>query len=80
MLSFLAANAGLESSPLFDAMQETHKGRFPISKDIVKVGFSWIVVQEEDIHIVLHRGNKHGYRAFIGFDPGNRPAKIRVVP
>ncbi len=76
MLSFLAANVGLESSPLFDAMQETHKGRFPISKDTVKVGFSWIVAQEEDIHIVIHRGDKDGYRAFIGFDPGK---KIGVV-
>jgi CubicO group peptidase (beta-lactamase class C family) len=76
MLSFLAANLGLESSPLFNVMQETHKGRYSISKDIVKVGFSWIVVQEEDIHIVFHGGDKDGYRAFIGFDPRK---KIGVV-
>jgi len=76
MLSFLAANMGLDSSPLFTAMQETHKGRFSISKDVVKVGFSWIVVKGEDIHIVLHGGATDGYRAFIGFDPKE---KIGVV-
>jgi D-alanyl-D-alanine-carboxypeptidase/D-alanyl-D-alanine-endopeptidase len=76
MLSFLAVNTGLESSPLFKVMHETHRGRFPILKDIVKVGFSWIAVQDEDVHIVIHGGDKDGYRAFIGFDPGN---KIGVV-
>ena len=69
MLSFLAANMGVESSPLFNVMQETHKGRFPISKDIVKVGYSWIVVKDDDIHIVFHGGDRDGYKAFIGFDP-----------
>jgi hypothetical protein len=69
MLSFLAANMGLESSPLFNIMQETHKGRFSIRKDVVKVGLSWIVVKEEDIHIVFHGGDTDGYRAFIAFDP-----------
>jgi len=76
MLSFLSANMGLLPSPFFNVMQETHNGRFSISKDIVKVGLSWLVIQEQDIHIVLHGGDKDGYRAFIGFDPGK---KIGVV-
>ncbi|UCC40499.1 MAG: serine hydrolase [Candidatus Aminicenantes bacterium] len=76
MLTFLAANMGLESSPLLNAMQATHKGRFPIAKDIVKIGFAWIVAQQDDFHIVFHGGEKDGYRAFIGFDPGK---KIGVV-
>lgn len=76
MLTFLGANMGLVSSSLLNAMQETHKGRFPIAKDIVKIGFAWIVAQQDDFHIVFHGGDKDGYRAFIGFDPGK---KIGVV-
>jgi len=72
MLTFLAVNLGLESSALFDAMQETHQGRFPVSKNALKVGLSWLVAQGEDLHLVFHGGEKDGYRAFIGFDPENK--------
>jgi len=76
MLSFLAANMGLESSSLFNIMQETHKGRFSIRKDVVKVGLSWIVVKEEDLHIVFHGGDTDGYRAFIAFDPEQKTGVV----
>lgn len=76
ILIFLEANMGLHKSRLFNAMQDTHTGRFNISKNIVKIGLAWTVVQKEDVHILIHEGARDGYRAFIGFNPRK---KIGVV-
>ncbi|UCH96397.1 MAG: beta-lactamase family protein, partial [Candidatus Aminicenantes bacterium] len=76
MLKFLAANIGLLKSPLYTTMQKTHVGQKSIKGDELKSGLAWFVIREDDLHILLHGGERPGYRSFIGFDPQK---KIGVV-
>jgi D-alanyl-D-alanine-carboxypeptidase/D-alanyl-D-alanine-endopeptidase len=76
MLRFLAANMGLLKSPLYTAMQRTHTGQKSIKGGEFKIGLAWLVIRKDDQHILLHGGERPGYRSFIGFDPQK---KIGVV-
>jgi CubicO group peptidase (beta-lactamase class C family) len=68
MLKFLAANIGLLKPPLYTAMQKTHAGQKSIKGDELTIGLAWFVIREDDLHILLHGGERPGYRSFIGFD------------
>jgi D-alanyl-D-alanine-carboxypeptidase/D-alanyl-D-alanine-endopeptidase len=76
MLKFLAANIGLLKSPLYTAMQKTHAGQKSIKGDKLKSGLAWFVIREDDLHILLHGGERPGYRSFIGFDPQKKTGVV----
>jgi len=76
MLKFLAANIGLLKSPLYTAMQKTHAGQKSIKGDEFKSGLAWLVIREDDLHILLHGGERPGYRSFIGFDPQKKTGVV----
>ena len=72
MLTFVAANLGLERSPLFGAMIATHK---PVASagENMQVGLGWhIQVGDEGRRIFWHNGGTGGYCSFIGFDKDAR--------
>ena len=76
MLKFLAANIGLLKSPLYTAMQKTHAGQKSIKGDELKSGLAWFVIRQEGLHILVHGGERPGYRSFIGFDPQKKTGVV----
>ena len=78
MLKFLGANIGLLKSPLYTAMQKTHAGQKSIKDDELKSGLAWFVIREKenDLHILVHGGERPGYRSFIGFDPQKKAGVV----
>ncbi|NHZ32700.1 serine hydrolase [Massilia rubra] len=73
LLKFVGANAGLVPSPLYPAMQATHKPQHPLGKQPGEfIGLGWHILDKFGSHIVWHNGGTAGYRTFIGFDPDTR--------
>lgn len=66
MLTFLEASIGLKESSLYEAMQVTHKPRYPVDASM-QVGLAWHIRTEGDIQIVEHHGATGGYWGFAGF-------------
>jgi CubicO group peptidase (beta-lactamase class C family) len=66
MLRFLAANMGLRSSSLLDAMRTTHEVRYPAGGPM-QVGLGWHMRETDDREIIWHNGGTGGYRTFAGF-------------
>lgn len=67
MLRFLAANMGLEASPLSEAMQQTHQARVHGVTGGMDVGLGWHIRPHGDDATIWHNGGTGGYRSFIGF-------------
>jgi len=66
MLTFLAANMGVDRTPLSDAMDMTHEARVEVGGDM-SVGLAWHIRDSGQTRIVWHNGGTGGYRAFCGF-------------
>lgn len=66
MLTFLAANMGVDRTPLSDAMDMTHEARVEVGGDM-SVGLAWHIRDNGQTRIVWHNGGTGGYRAFCGF-------------
>lgn len=66
LVTFLAANLGLQESRLYAAMQLTHEPRFPVTSG-VQVGLAWHTVTEGGVEIVEHHGATGGYWSYVGF-------------
>jgi CubicO group peptidase (beta-lactamase class C family) len=66
MLTFLAANLGLQESRLFEAMQVTHQPRYGVS-ETMWVGLAWHIRDLGDLQIIEHHGATGGYWGFAGF-------------
>ena len=66
MLTFLAANLGLQESRLFEAMQVTHLPRYGVS-ETMQVGLAWHIRDLDDLQIIEHHGATGGYWGFAGF-------------
>jgi hypothetical protein len=75
MLTFLAANMGVERTPLSEAMDMTHAPRVEAGKEM-KVGLGWHIRDNGQTKIVWHNGGTGGYRTFCGFI---KEQKIGVV-
>ncbi|HEX8615185.1 MAG TPA: serine hydrolase [Telluria sp.] len=70
LLKFVGANAGLIPSPLYPAMQATHKPQHLLGKPPGEyIGLGWHILDKFGSHIVWHNGGTAGYRTYIGFDP-----------
>jgi len=77
MLRFLAANIGLEPSPLSRAMQAAQQARADSEWPGVKIGLGWCVVERDGKTLWMHSGGVPGYRSFIGFS--KQPKRGMVV-
>jgi CubicO group peptidase (beta-lactamase class C family) len=70
MLRFIAANMGLEETPLYAAMQATHEPRVMNGPANMKVGLGWVIRVSDDRETIWHNGGTGGYRSFAGFVRG----------
>lgn len=69
MITYLAANMGLQKSSLYSAMQLAQKNSgTKDSSPIVGLGWHTMVLDENEI--IWHNGGTGGYRAFVGFIKG----------
>ena len=75
MLTFLAANMGIEHTPLSEAMEMSHEARVEAGKNM-QVGLAWHIRDNGQTRIVWHNGGTGGYRTFCGFI---KEQKIGVV-
>ncbi len=66
LLTYLAANLGLQESDLFDAMQLTHQ-RFHQADDIYGVGLGWHIHHRSYGEVVEDHGATGGYWCYVGF-------------
>ncbi|AOW21081.1 serine hydrolase [Urechidicola croceus] len=65
MVKYIQANMGVIKSPLYDAMQWTHKNAYENESQKFKIGFTWHYFN--DGVVIQHNGATGGYRAFAGF-------------
>ena len=76
MLKFVAANLGLNKSPLFAAMQKAHQSRHETGGPGLEIGLNWHILKSFDTVIVFHDGATGGYQSFIGFDQKQRKGVV----
>lgn len=76
MLKFVAANIGLQKSPLLTAMQKTHESRHDTGVPDLEIGLNWHILKKFDSVLVWHNGGTGGYHSFIGFDPKVRKGVV----
>jgi CubicO group peptidase (beta-lactamase class C family) len=72
MLKFVAANLGLNKSPLLAGMQMAQQSRHETGIPDLEIGLNWHIFKKFDSVIVWHNGGTGGYHSFIGFDPKAR--------
>jgi len=70
MLRFIAANMGLEETPLYAEMQATHEPRVMNGPANMKVGLGWVIRVSDERETIWHNGGTGGYRSFAGFVRG----------
>jgi D-alanyl-D-alanine-carboxypeptidase/D-alanyl-D-alanine-endopeptidase len=66
LLTYLAANIGLQESRLYGAMQTTHEPRHYVDSAI-QVGLGWHIITRGDIQFIEHGGATGGYWSYAGF-------------
>src|SRR5215813_5294099 len=76
MLKFVAANVGLQKSPLLTAMQKAQQPRHDTGVADLEIGLNWHILKKFDSAIVWHNGGTGGYHSFIGFDPKRRKGVV----
>lgn len=74
MVKFIQANMGVIKSPLYDAMQWSHKKAYENENQKFKIGFTWHF--DNDGEIVQHGGATGGYRAYSGFVRGTQKGVV----
>ena len=70
MLTFVAANLGLEETRLFDSMDASHQAIGSTGFPDLDIGLGWHILKGGEHDIVWHSGGTGGYYSFIGFIPG----------
>ena len=70
MLRFLAANLGLEQTPLLPAMRLTQQPLAETGSPNLQIGLGWHILDANGKQIIWHNGGTGGYRSFVGFVPG----------
>ena len=67
MITFLAANMGLQQSHLHSAMQTTHQSRIDAGDPALHIGLGWHIRTIGEREIIWHNGGTGGYRSIVGF-------------
>ncbi len=67
MLTFLAANMGLEESRLSSAMKTAQESRHEAGLPTMSIGLGWHILAIDDRQLIWHNGGTGGYYCFAGF-------------
>ncbi|HTV54841.1 MAG TPA: serine hydrolase domain-containing protein [Terriglobia bacterium] len=78
MMRFLAANLGIEKSPLAPAMAAMLRVRRPTGIPGLEVALGWHIFTTDGKQIIWHNGGTGGYRSFVGFDPNRRVGVVAL--
>ena len=76
LLTFLAANIGIEKSPLAPAMAAMLAVRRPTGNPKLEIALGWHIWIRDGHEIIWHNGGTGGYRSWIGFDPKARTGVV----
>jgi CubicO group peptidase (beta-lactamase class C family) len=76
LLTFLAANIGLEKSPLASAMAAMIPPRRPTGTPNLEIALGWHIWTRDGHEIIWHNGGTGGYRTWIGFEPKSRTGVV----
>jgi len=67
LLTYLAANMGLQESRLYSAMQVTHQFRHVLNTGNMQIGLGWhILVLDDGQKIIEHHGGTGGFASYVG--------------
>jgi serine-type D-Ala-D-Ala carboxypeptidase/endopeptidase len=77
LLTYLAANMGLQESRLYSAMQVTHKYRHEVDPGRMQIGLGWnILILDDGRKVIEHHGGTGGYASYVGFIKENRTGAV----
>jgi D-alanyl-D-alanine-carboxypeptidase/D-alanyl-D-alanine-endopeptidase len=76
LLTFLAANIGIEKSPLAPSMAAMTAVRRPTGNPNLEIALGWHIWTRDGHEIIWHNGRTGGYRTWIGFDPKSRTGVV----
>ncbi len=76
LLTFLAANIGIEKSPLAPSMAAMIAARRPTGNPNLEIALGWHIWTRNGHEIIWHNGGTGGYRTWIGFDPKSRTGVV----
>jgi D-alanyl-D-alanine-carboxypeptidase/D-alanyl-D-alanine-endopeptidase len=76
LLTFVAANIGLEKSPLANSMAAMIPPRRPTGTPNLEIALAWHISTRDGHEIIWHNGGTGGYRSWIGFDPKSRTGVV----
>lgn len=68
LLRFLAANLGMNNTPLSAPMQQATQVRRETGAPGLEIGLGWHILKRFDTEMVWHNGATGGYHSFLGFD------------
>lgn len=76
LMIFLAANIGLNESPLTPALKSMQTPRRPTPIPETQIGLGWNIRTKNGGTIVWHNGGTSGFASFVGFDPQRRTGVV----
>jgi hypothetical protein len=76
LLTFLAANIGLEKSPLANSMAAMIPPRRPTGMPNLEIALGWHIWTRDGREIIWHDGGTGGYRTWIGFELKTRTGVV----
>jgi D-alanyl-D-alanine-carboxypeptidase/D-alanyl-D-alanine-endopeptidase len=76
LLTFLAANIGIEKSPLAESMAAMIAARRPTGTPNLEIALGWHIWTRDGHEIIWHNGGTGGYRTWIGFEPKSRTGVV----
>jgi D-alanyl-D-alanine-carboxypeptidase/D-alanyl-D-alanine-endopeptidase len=76
LLTFLAANIGIEKSPLAPSMAAMLATRRPTGTPNLEIALGWHIWTRVGHEIIWHNGGTGGYRTWIGFELKSRTGVV----
>ncbi|MEA2343522.1 MAG: hypothetical protein QOF63_1691 [Thermoanaerobaculia bacterium] len=76
LLTFLAANIGIEKSPLASSMAAMLATRRPTGTPNLEIALGWHIWTRDGHEIIWHNGGTGGYRTWIGFELKSRTGVV----
>jgi CubicO group peptidase (beta-lactamase class C family) len=76
LLTFLAANIGIEKSPLAPSMAAMIAARRPTGTPNLEIALGWHIWTRDGHEIISHGGGTGGYRTWIGFELKSRTGVV----